>query len=57
MNKAIDWKKLSTVETLPLEEILVRGSEEPITSHATLLKPTTTTQETKVEELLRSSQE
>lgn len=46
-----------TVETLPAEEVLVRGAEEPAAIRETLLRATTGTEETKAEELLRSAQE
>lgn len=46
-----------TADILPVEEVLVRGAEAPAATSATLLRPTTATQETKTEELLRVTQE
>ena len=45
-----------TTSTLPVEEVLVRGAAEPSTPSETLLRAAGTGEETKAEELLRSSQ-
>lgn len=46
-----------TADTLPAEEVLVRGAEAPTATRETLLRPIRATQEAKTEELLRSIQE
>jgi hypothetical protein len=45
-----------TPSTLPAEEILVRGATEPSAPNETLLRATVKGEETKAQELLRSSQ-
>jgi hypothetical protein len=45
----------ATPDRLPAEEILVRGSIEPHAPQETLLRATVQSEETKAEELLRSS--
>jgi hypothetical protein len=44
-----------TPSTLPAEEVLVRGAEEPNAPQETLLRATVKGEDTKTEELLRSS--
>jgi hypothetical protein len=44
-----------TPDTLPAEEMLVRGSEEPQAGSETLVRPSTATRETPAEQLLRST--
>lgn len=44
-------------DTLPAQELLVRGAEEPAATREALLRATTEAPETKSEQLLRSAQE
>jgi hypothetical protein len=44
-----------TSDTLPAEEVLVRGAEEPLAGKDTLVRPSTASEETTAEQLLRNS--